>query len=107
VRSCRLLVGMTQKALATELDLTAQLVQIYESGSSPIHASVLKEIAGIFGMPVSYFFEERAGSSRPNDAQLGQVEMLKLVRFYYTMPERVRRRFLKMVKAVAAASTCR
>jgi transcriptional regulator with XRE-family HTH domain len=96
----RHLIGMKQAQLAERLGFTMQQVQKYETGDNRISASVLKEIADVFGIPVSDLF---AGpdSDDPPDEQLTRAETLQLVRFYYAMPEDARRHFLEVVKAAA------
>jgi transcriptional regulator with XRE-family HTH domain len=92
---------MKQTELADRLGFTMQQVQKYESADNRISASVLGEIADIFGVPVSYFFAGLEPGNDPPDGHLTRAETLKLVRFYYEMPESVRSSFLQMVKAVA------
>jgi len=95
----RHLIGMKQAQLADGLGLSTQQVQKYETGANRISASVLKEIADIFGIPVSDLF---AGpGTDPPDEQLTRAETLQLVQFYYAMPEDARRHFLEVVKAAA------
>ena len=53
VRMHRRLMGMTQVTLADRLGFTFQQLQKYETGDNRLSASVLKEIADIFGVPVS------------------------------------------------------
>lgn len=60
VRMRRLLIGMSQGKLAEHLGVTFQQVQKYEKGASRISASRLLMIAGVFGVPVSFFFENVA-----------------------------------------------
>ncbi len=58
VRMRRLLIGMSQGKLAEHLGVTFQQVQKYEKGASRISASRLLTIAGVFGVSVSFFFED-------------------------------------------------
>jgi transcriptional regulator with XRE-family HTH domain len=90
---------MKQAALGDRLGISFQQVQKYERGQNRLSASMQKEIADIFGLPVSYFFAG-LGSNLP-DEQLTRAETLSLVRFYYAMPEDARGRFLQRVKAAA------
>lgn len=48
---------MSQSALAERLGLTFQQVQKYERGANRVSASKLYEIARIFSVPLSDFFE--------------------------------------------------
>lgn len=58
VRLRRMLVGMSQERLGDLLGLTFQQVQKYEKGVNRIGAGRLFEIAGILGVPVSFFYED-------------------------------------------------
>ena len=49
--------GMTQETLGNALAVTFQQVQKYESGTNRISAGRLFEIANLFEVEVSYFFE--------------------------------------------------
>jgi transcriptional regulator with XRE-family HTH domain len=60
----RLLLGMSQEKLADALGLTFQQVQKYEKGTNRIGASRLQTLAGILGVPISFFFEGGPGSNR-------------------------------------------
>jgi transcriptional regulator with XRE-family HTH domain len=64
VRMRRLLLGMSQEKLADALGLTFQQVQKYEKGTNRIGASRLQTLAGILGVPISFFFEGGPGSNR-------------------------------------------
>ncbi len=57
VRLRRMQIGMSQEKLAGLLGLTFQQIQKYEKGTNRIGAGRLYEIAHLFGIPVSYFFE--------------------------------------------------
>src|ERR1700694_517945 len=57
MRLRRMLVGMSQDRLGELLDLTFQQIQKYEKGTNRIGAGRLFEVAGILGVPVSFFYE--------------------------------------------------
>ncbi|MGQ3211370.1 helix-turn-helix domain-containing protein [Shinella sp.] len=58
VRLRRLMVGMSQEALADRLGVTFQQVQKYEKGTNRISASRLQAIADVFRVPPSFFFQD-------------------------------------------------
>ena len=58
VRMRRLMLKMSQEALADRVGLTFQQVQKYEKGTNRVSASRLQEFAAILQVPVSFFFEE-------------------------------------------------
>ena len=65
VRLRRMLVGMSQERLGELLGLTFQQVQKYEKGVNRIGAGRLYELAGILGVPVSFFYEGMNGAAGP------------------------------------------
>ena len=58
IRMRRLMLGMSQTALAQGLDLTFQQIQKYEKGINRVGASRLQQIAHILHVPVEFFFED-------------------------------------------------
>src|ERR1700680_2298696 len=61
IRMRRLMLGMSQTALAQGLGLTFQQIQKYEKGVNRIGASRLQQIAHILRVPVEFFFEGAPG----------------------------------------------
>jgi transcriptional regulator with XRE-family HTH domain len=57
IRQARLVIGMTQEALADKLGITFQQVQKYEKGWNRVSASRLEAIAEHVQRPVAWFFE--------------------------------------------------
>jgi transcriptional regulator with XRE-family HTH domain len=57
VRMRRLMLGMSQGALANQLGLTFQQVQKYENGVNRISASRLQQMCHILQVPVPFFFD--------------------------------------------------
>ena len=70
LRDRRKMLGMSQTTLAARLGVTFQMIQRYEYGRCRISAATLYDLAGVLGVPVSYFFEEiPPGLGQPDDAQ--------------------------------------
>jgi transcriptional regulator with XRE-family HTH domain len=63
IRMRRLMLGMSQTALADGLDLTFQQIQKYEKGVNRVGASRLQQIAHILRVPVEFLFEGGPGVS--------------------------------------------
>jgi transcriptional regulator with XRE-family HTH domain len=61
VRMRRLILAMSQEALAKQLGLTFQQVQKYEKGTNRISASRLQALSQILDVPVHFFFEGVSG----------------------------------------------
>ena len=58
IRTFRQQAGLSQEKLAEALEITFQQVQKYERGVTKVNLIKLQEIADIFKVPVSAFFEE-------------------------------------------------
>lgn len=111
LRRRRRLLGMTQQQLAGEVGVRFQQIQKYECGANRITASRLYQLAGAISVPVHYFFDGLGAASRtaepandsdpavPSDV-FSQRETLELVRAYYRLGERPRRRLLDLAKAL-------
>ena len=66
LRMKRVLLGLSQNALAKELRITFQQVQKYETGANRISASRLYEASQMLREPVCYFFQGLAGQEHHN-----------------------------------------
>jgi transcriptional regulator with XRE-family HTH domain len=119
LRRRRRLLGLTQQQLAESIGIRFQQIQKYECGANRVTASRLYELAVALNVPVNYFFEglqqlnaPANGVSPPaNDRDLiaadvlSQKETLELIRAYYKLGERPRRRLLDLAKALQDEST--
>ena len=108
-----MLVGMSQERLGDLLGLTFQQVQKYEKGINRIGAGRLFEVAGILGVPISFFYEDvDAGAPAMGFADadepppvmefLSSGEGLQLsLAFMRIKNAKVRRRILDLVRSLA------
>lgn len=80
VRIGRMLRGMTQMQLGDALGLTFQQIQKYESGANRVGAGRLFLMAGLFEVPVDFFFVDVTDGTRPGAAPraLGRRDRLAL-----------------------------
>jgi len=62
----RLMLGMSQTSLADKRGLTFQQVQKYEKGKNRMGSSRLQQIANILQAPVTFFFEDAPGQTKPD-----------------------------------------
>jgi len=108
LRRRRRLLGLTQQQLAESVGIRFQQVQKYECGANRVSASRLFELAEALDVPVQYFYEGLEGrgeSASPAGDQLApdilsQKETVDLVRAYYRLGERPRRRLLELAKSL-------
>jgi len=112
VRLRRMLIGMSQEHLGELLGLTFQQVQKYERGINRIGAGRLYEVAGILGVPVSFFYEgvngvepSGEGGSLESSAVmdfLSSNEGIQLSTAFIGIKDaKVRRRLLDLVRSIA------
>ncbi|MEL6323195.1 MAG: helix-turn-helix transcriptional regulator [Pseudomonadota bacterium] len=110
LRRRRRLLGLTQQELAVQVGVRFQQIQKYECGANRMTASRLYDLARALNVNVQYFFD---GLQDPNDLAkpandaerlegdvLSQKETLELVRAYYRLGERPRKRLLELAKAL-------
>lgn len=109
LRRRRRLLGMTQQDLASQVGVRFQQIQKYECGANRITASRLFDLARALNVSVQYFFDGMPSAATPNAANdaeqmegdiLSQKETLELVRAYYRLGERPRKRLLELAKSL-------
>ena len=115
LRRRRRLLGMTQQELASQVGVRFQQIQKYECGANRITASRLYDLSRAMNVTVQYFFDGMAIANpmlnAANDAEqmegdiLSQKETLELVRAYYRLGERPRKRLLELAKALEGDNT--
>ena len=106
---------LTQERLGELLELTFQQVQKYEKGVNRVSAGRLYEIAGVLGVPISYFFdgaEEFLGAEQAAFAEdeaephapVMTPEMLELISAFQKIEDvSLRKSLLNTVRAAASA----
>ena len=106
LRRRRRLLGLTQQQLAESVGIRFQQIQKYECGANRVSASRLFELAESLEVPVQYFDE---GLSQRDEAAneptlaadiLSQKETVDLIRAYYRLGERPRKRLLELAKSL-------
>lgn len=111
IREARGLQGKSQEWLGEQLGLTFQQVQKYERGANRVSASRLWEVAKIFNVPVSHFFEgcedgnvvAIAGNRDLNVME--RRETLEMVRVYYRLDRKVRSHLLTLLRGFLSDDT--
>ncbi len=112
IRQRRWMVGMTQQQLAGQVGIKFQQIQKYETGMNRVSASRLWDISDALDVMISYFFEgldddARARPYRDDPLQgdpLGDKEALELIRAYYAMPEKQRKRLFDLARVLSEAA---
>jgi transcriptional regulator with XRE-family HTH domain len=111
LRRRRRLLGLTQQQLASVVGVRFQQIQKYECGANRISAARLWRIAAALEVPVGYFYDglaegarcETNGEQTEGGEVLARKETLDLVRAYYQLGERPRRRLLDLAKSLHGA----
>jgi transcriptional regulator with XRE-family HTH domain len=116
LRRRRRLLGLTQQQLAGACGVRFQQIQKYECGANRISAARLWQLSEALEVPVGYFFDGLSDTPRArerdperNDSGPGELvarkETLDLIRAYYQLGERPRRRLLDLAKSLNGADT--
>ena len=107
LRRRRRLLGLTQQQLAGAVGVRFQQIQKYECGANRISAARLWQLSEALEVPVGYFYDglsDRAAKEAATEAEGGEMfarkETLDLVRAYYLLGERPRRRLLDLAKSL-------
>lgn len=107
LRARRRLLGLTQQQLAVVVGVRFQQIQKYECGANRISASRLWRLAEVLNVSVAYFYDGLGSSSAEalasgaNDVEAAaREESLDLIRAYYQLEERPRRRLLDLAKSL-------
>lgn len=107
LRRRRRLLGLTQQQLAGTVGVRFQQIQKYECGANRISAARLWQLSEALEVPVGYFYDglsDRAVKEASAEAEGGEMfarkETLDLVRAYYLLGERPRRRLLDLAKSL-------
>jgi len=108
LRRRRRLLGLTQQQLAGACGVRFQQIQKYECGANRISAARLWQLSEALEVPVGYFYDglsEDERLARANEADQGgemfaRKETLDLIRAYYQLGERPRRRLLDLAKSL-------
>lgn len=108
LRRRRRLLGLTQQQLANVVGVRFQQIQKYECGANRISAARLWSLSEALEVPVGYFYDGLTASPRPESqverAEGGEIlsrkETQDLVRAYYQLGERPRRRLLDLAKSL-------
>ncbi len=109
LRRRRRLLGLTQQQVANAVGIRFQQIQKYECGANRISAARLWELSEALEVPVSYFYDglaearDRAEASteqRNGDGMMARKETMDLIRAYYQLEERPRRRLLDLAKSL-------
>lgn len=111
----RRLLGLTQQELASQVGVRFQQIQKYECGANRITSGRIYELAKALNVKAQYFFDGLEAYDNDvtpaNDAEklegdiLSQKETLELIRAYYRLEERPRRRLLELAKSLESTST--
>ena len=112
LRRRRRLLGLTQQQLAAAVGIRFQQIQKYECGANRISAARLWQLAEALQIQVAYFYDgiaetqirlERdipaAPEHRPGE-MMARKETMDLIRAYYQLGERPRRRLLDLAKSL-------
>lgn len=108
LRRRRRLLGLTQQQLAVQVGIRFQQIQKYECGANRISAARLWQLAEALETPIAYFYDGlaeamEADAPTPKGGEVfSRKETLDLIKAYYQLDERPRRRLLDLAKSLHA-----
>ena len=107
LRARRRLLGLTQQQLAIVVGVRFQQIQKYECGANRVSAARLWQLAEVLSVPIGYFYDglqssnSNAPSARASEVEvMAREESLDLIRAYYQLDERPRRRLLDLARSL-------
>ena len=110
LRRRRRLLGLTQEKLANAIGIRFQQIQKYECGANRVTASRVYDLAKALNVSVSYFFEGLPSTmstdtpandrSAAEEDVMNKRETMELIRAYYGLGEKSRRRLLDLAKSL-------
>jgi transcriptional regulator with XRE-family HTH domain len=109
LRRRRRLLGLTQQQLAGAVGVRFQQIQKYECGANRISAARLWQLSEALEVPIGYFYdglsdaprvEQVAERTESSGEMFARKETLDLIRAYYQLGERPRRRLLDLAKSL-------
>ena len=107
LRRRRRLLGLTQQQLAGACGVRFQQIQKYECGANRISAARLWQLSEALEVPVAYFYDGLSAAAQTQAAEgegggevLASKETMDLIRAYYQLGERPRRRLLDLAKSL-------
>lgn len=107
LRRRRRLLGLTQHQLADACGVRFQQIQKYECAANRMSAARVWQLAQVLEVPISYFYEGLGPQrdSRPREGEghrevYTRKETRDLIRAYYSLSERPRRRLLDLAKSL-------
>jgi len=68
LRMRRLSLGLTQTKVANAISVTFQQIQKYEKGTNGVSSSRLMQLSNFLKIPITYFYEDYAGSQPAADS---------------------------------------
>ncbi len=104
LRARRMVMGLSQTAVADKLGISFQQFQKYETGFNRIAAGRLYACAQLLDVAPEYFFEGLEGSDGGTPDETRSDEGTELARAYYSIDDPAQRlKVRKLVQAIAAS----
>lgn len=109
IRACRKAHKMSQTALAERLGIAWQQVQKYENGANRVSASRIWEIADLFQVPVSHFFEDITDdlnvTETAENLPISEQKALEVVNMFSSLGNAERDAVFDFLKSVSQTKT--
>jgi transcriptional regulator with XRE-family HTH domain len=103
--------GLSRRALGERVGIGLKQINKYETAVNRVSAGRLYNIAGVLGVPPTFFFDELGDDAaggwerRPGIEDVrpsgNRREVRSLVDFYHKLSPDIRSRFLRLVRTIA------
>lgn len=104
IKARRLSLKMTQTHLADRIGVTFQQVQKYENGTNRVSAARLWEIADVFDVPITFFFEGVENDGKKGTSGfLSDQSAIEMVDLFGKLNDPQKKAVLSFLRSVASA----
>ena len=100
LKSFRKAAGLSQKELATQIGVSFQQIQKYESGGNRIAAGRLWQLSDILKVKMQRFFEEDEKKKWEENIKINDVQTTTFLRRYYKLQPRARSALLDFLESL-------
>ena len=105
LKKCRIMQGLSQKALAHVVGVSIQQIQKYEQGINRTSSGTLYILAQFLNVPLTYFFTDNNAAIDCKAPLERERETLDVVKAYMKIKDpNVKARILSLIKSIADIS---
>ena len=92
---------LTKESMAKILEISPSQLQLYEQGKASIDISFVVEVAYVFGVSISYFFEDFIKDELKNNVLYNQKTQNLVTAYYHISNKKVAENIYQLVLSLA------